>query len=435
MRTGLNAAGRSRAPTAFVCIGLASAAAIANQAGTIPLSTLNGGPSSEIAPSGPGSRVAFFRWPSEVANTALAAPNPAHPLTNALEVQAGATGGIRNRERSLLSSNSDVRPGTGLRVVAANTGFALGASAADSYIGFMTLNQFNNVGGLAGITGVIDTIAELEAFFASQPAQRVYLSNVRVSGSAFFANADLDNADLAAGITLTNGSIFAAMPTYSFNQLAVVVFDDRSNAAADLPTEFAEITFNFRQHPVDAELDANNRTIRIRTNRPVADNEPGNPTDGIATPGASDFVILTGGSLMSFPAFLGALVPGAGGVASVTVEGERNDVIRIELANAVTAPAEVYAILGASIFFGNNDISSVVGDNTANSVTQAAVMNRPGCFGDANADRAVDMADLFIVLGAFGTAVGAGGQGDLNGDGVVGLADLNAVLSSFGEMC
>jgi hypothetical protein len=62
------------APALALAAGLlASSLALANQAGTIPLSTLNGGPSNEIVPSGAGSRVAFFRWPSEVVNPAVVA--------------------------------------------------------------------------------------------------------------------------------------------------------------------------------------------------------------------------------------------------------------------------------------------------------------------------------------------------------------------------
>lgn len=364
---------------ALVAGALASFSALANQAGTIPLSTLNGGPSAEIVPSGAGSRVAFFRWPSEVANPNIVAANPADPLVDATQVQVSTTGGIRNRERSLIPANSDVRAAANaIRVVAANTGFANGASAADSYIGFLSVAQYNNTVPVAGITGVIDTIAELEIFFTANPGNRFALSNAAFNGGAGFANGDLDNADLDDGIAFTTAELAAAFPTYGFQQLAVVVFDDRDDAAADLPTEFAEVVGNARQFPTDAAFDANNQIIRIVTNRPIVDAESGNPLDGLTTPAAADFFVVPagGGAPTALATFLTASAPGSGGVASVSVEGDRNDIIRIDLTNPVSVEAEINAILGASIFFANNDVSSVVGDNTSNNSAQAAIMDR-----------------------------------------------------------
>jgi GH15 family glucan-1,4-alpha-glucosidase len=51
---------------------------------------------------------------------------------------------------------------------------------------------------------------------------------------------------------------------------------------------------------------------------------------------------------------------------------------------------------------------------------------------DLNADNAVNVNDLTIFLGAFGSAVPANTNGDLNGDGLVNVTDLTIFLGSFG---
>lgn len=56
----------------------------------------------------------------------------------------------------------------------------------------------------------------------------------------------------------------------------------------------------------------------------------------------------------------------------------------------------------------------------------------PDCPGDANADGAVNFADLNAVLSNFGQPIPLGIPGDLDGDGLVTFTDLNHVLSSFG---
>jgi hypothetical protein len=54
------------------------------------------------------------------------------------------------------------------------------------------------------------------------------------------------------------------------------------------------------------------------------------------------------------------------------------------------------------------------------------------CLADIDLSGAVDLGDLNLILGNFGSDLG---QGDLNCDGVVDLADLNAVLGAFGTVC
>ena len=54
------------------------------------------------------------------------------------------------------------------------------------------------------------------------------------------------------------------------------------------------------------------------------------------------------------------------------------------------------------------------------------------CPADVTGDRAVDLADLNLMLANFG---GSTTTGDTNGDNTVDLADLNAILASFGKPC
>lgn len=54
------------------------------------------------------------------------------------------------------------------------------------------------------------------------------------------------------------------------------------------------------------------------------------------------------------------------------------------------------------------------------------------CPGDVNGDRLVDLSDLAVLLGAFGTTAA---ESDLNGDGVVDLGDLALLLGAFGTIC
>lgn len=59
----------------------------------------------------------------------------------------------------------------------------------------------------------------------------------------------------------------------------------------------------------------------------------------------------------------------------------------------------------------------------------------PACPGDVAPNGVVDLADLNLVLGTFGTDVDPQTEGDANGDGVVDLEDLNMVLGNFGTEC
>ncbi len=52
--------------------------------------------------------------------------------------------------------------------------------------------------------------------------------------------------------------------------------------------------------------------------------------------------------------------------------------------------------------------------------------------GDLDGDDDVDLADLSVLLGNFGTSGAAPADGDLDGDGDVDLTDLSTLLSNFG---
>lgn len=54
------------------------------------------------------------------------------------------------------------------------------------------------------------------------------------------------------------------------------------------------------------------------------------------------------------------------------------------------------------------------------------------CFGDVNMDRFVNVSDLSLLLGQFGTIVVPGTRGDFNCDGQVGTGDLTAMIGALG---
>jgi hypothetical protein len=57
----------------------------------------------------------------------------------------------------------------------------------------------------------------------------------------------------------------------------------------------------------------------------------------------------------------------------------------------------------------------------------------PTCLGDINGDNVVNVSDLLLLLGAWGTCPTPDNcPGDFNGDGVVNVADLLIMLSAWG---
>jgi hypothetical protein len=90
----------------------------------------------------------------------------------------------------------------------------------------------------------------------------------------------------------------------------------------------------------------------------------------------------------------------------------------------------------------------VAADLGAGSLVEAAVddfaivdVGCPGgaaCPGDVNDDGIRDLADLTLLLAAFGTSTGDPGfnaAADIDGDGTIALGDLSSLLSTFGVAC
>jgi hypothetical protein len=64
------------------------------------------------------------------------------------------------------------------------------------------------------------------------------------------------------------------------------------------------------------------------------------------------------------------------------------------------------------------------------------IVVQPGCPGDVNGDRSVNLNDLTTLLSHFGAMTGATlADGDLDGNGNVSLSDLTILLAHFGSTC
>jgi len=83
----------------------------------------------------------------------------------------------------------------------------------------------------------------------------------------------------------------------------------------------------------------------------------------------------------------------------------------------------------------NNSTNFAAGGNSPkrNDGMTATLDLRP-CAGDTNFDRAINFADINIVLGEFNQS-GPCLRGDLDGNGVINFADLNIVLGNFNSAC
>lgn len=86
------------------------------------------------------------------------------------------------------------------------------------------------------------------------------------------------------------------------------------------------------------------------------------------------------------------------------------------------------AVLGTRAFVGSPTAEAPVGPDSGT----AYIFDITPCYADVNDDNAVNLADLNIILAAFGQTTPIG---DTNFDGVVDIADLNQMLSEFGTDC
>jgi hypothetical protein len=101
----------------------------------------------------------------------------------------------------------------------------------------------------------------------------------------------------------------------------------------------------------------------------------------------------------------------------------------------VTAGSQWYVWVGATSIddqCGDPGVAPVY--TFSYGVCDAGPVCDPTC-GDVTGDGNVDLADLNLVLGNFGTSPGVGLNGDANCDGNVDLGDLNLVLGQFGGNC
>jgi len=83
-----------------------------------------------------------------------------------------------------------------------------------------------------------------------------------------------------------------------------------------------------------------------------------------------------------------------------------------------------------------NDLGQIAGTASDGVNTRAVLLTPvPACVGDLNADRAVNTADLTILLSRFGQNVAPGTPADINHDGAVTTQDLTLLLANFGRSC
>lgn len=90
--------------------------------------------------------------------------------------------------------------------------------------------------------------------------------------------------------------------------------------------------------------------------------------------------------------------------------------------------------LGPQTLYASGDFVTM--DGVPSERFARIVCPAPVCTGDVNGDRVVDLADLAILLGNFGTLSGGTLEGgDVNSDGAVDIQDLALLLAAFGTTC
>ncbi len=70
--------------------------------------------------------------------------------------------------------------------------------------------------------------------------------------------------------------------------------------------------------------------------------------------------------------------------------------------------------------------------------TEFEVSQLDPCYGDVNSDWRLDIGDLAVLLGAYGTSAGDAGfnpAADLNQDGTIDVGDVSELLSVYGDPC
>ncbi len=444
-----------RTATILAAAGLSFGLSAFSLAADIPLSVLNGGPSSESVPDDNDSPVAFIVAPREILNSDIPTVLPIIDLNNrSLFVENAAlpgTTGVRNRGRAVMAV-FDVNNGNPPYLqVQANLNYD--PTIADSYLVFLNADEAAN----------IDTMAELDAFIASGTAGadfvQIFLTNTGfTTGSGpggDYTDADIADVVLNAGelvflagdfINITPGSGGSQGSALAF-ELGLLVFSNGAAAGDDIPTEYFCVRNSPRRiAPVSATLTEGDVLLSIVADLPLA-------TDGARTLVNYD----TDPTMLTSEAF--RVIPGGVGPSQTLnefllnlssprnaigfgISGDRREILDIVFdapIDAADAPALLNATIGFAAEVANGRVYSFAGEDPRPELTTYVPVNRQACPGvgndaDANDDLVIDFADLNIVLGAFGQT-GANVPGDANGDGVIDFSDLNAVLSSYGSNC
>ncbi len=127
--------------------------------------------------------------------------------------------------------------------------------------------------------------------------------------------------------------------------------------------------------------------------------------------------------------------PNNGGVALSDFGGDLGAYLDSVVAPRVPASSYRFVYLEAAGFGINNSRDPVFGDT----ISYDLVLIAYGfCPGDANGDGLVDLADLAVLLAAYGTSAGDGNfnaNADFDFNGRIDLADLAALLARFGRQC
>lgn len=126
------------------------------------------------------------------------------------------------------------------------------------------------------------------------------------------------------------------------------------------------------------------------------------------------------------------------GASSYIVTGDNNSDFSSPLfsvnvlQNSIQCSPNTFAI-GGSYWWKVTAVNS--GGRTTDAGAPFMFSTVPPCPADLNGDRAVNTADLTVLLSAFGSVVSPGTGADVNNDGAVNTADLSLMLGAFGGTC
>jgi hypothetical protein len=428
-------------------------------AADVPLSVLNGGPSSDSIPDDNDSPVAFIVAPREVINSDIPTALPISNLNNrSLFVENAVlpgTAGVRNRSRAVMANfdvNNSIPP---YLQVQANLGYD--PAIADSYFVFLNADDAAN----------ITTMGELGAFIASGTAGadyvRIFLNDPGFTyGSGAggdYTNSDINEASLNTGALSVRAADFLSIDpgapgapggtqgAATAFEVGLLVFSDGDGPGAEVPTEYFCVRIDPRRiTPVSAVLSEGDVLLSITADMPLATDGARTLVDYDSDPtviNAESFRVIPNGTgpSQSFDEFLAKLSSPRNAIG-FGISGDRREILDIVF-DAPIDEADAQAVLNATIGFtyetSNGRVYSFAGEDGNPALTTFVPINRPACPGigrdaDANDDLVIDFADLNIILGAFGQS-GVNLAGDTDGNGVVDFSDLNAVLSSYGTNC